>query len=265
MPSTIELEAKNVEQAVKTACEQLNLPPEKLKYDIISYGSSGVFGIGKIKNAKIRVKLPPKSDSTIASVTESDNSVTRVESVDEVQAHVQKTAKESVTELSQPSVYSKESLELARSVLQQIVNFISEESEIVVETGNNPVLFNIKGGNSAVLIGKHGQTLEAIQTIIEKIINKTNTERVRVQVDVEGYVENRRNNMIRHAERMAQKCKRICKPVTVGFMNAHDRRIVHLALKNDHDVRTHSTGDGIVKKMMIYPKKNDSQQRNTPS
>ena len=108
------------------------------------------------------------------------------------------------------------------------------------------------------MIGKHGQTLEAIQSIVEKIINKRNQHRIRVEVDVEGYLENRRNNLERQAARLAEKCKRIGKPVAVGQMNAHDRRIVHLALKDDKAVRTQSIGEGYLRKLMIFPQKNQA-------
>ena len=100
-----------------------------------------------------------------------------------------------------------------------------------------------------------------MQSLVEKIINKSNTERIRVQVDVEGYLENRKKNLIRHAERMADKCKSIRRPVTVGNMNAHDRRIVHIALRGDNKVRTHSTGEGYLRKLVIFPRKYSHSKR----
>jgi spoIIIJ-associated protein len=102
-----------------------------------------------------------------------------------------------------------------------------------------------------------------MQTLVEKIVNKKNTARLRVQVDIEGYLESRKKNLIRHAESLASKCKHIRRPVTVGRMNAHDRRIVHLALKDDTSVRTRSTGDGFFRKLVIYP--NNTSTRRRPS
>jgi spoIIIJ-associated protein len=113
----------------------------------------------------------------------------------------------------------------------------------------------VEGGNSAVLIGRHGQTLEAIQSLIEKVVNKNNHHRIRVRVDVGGYLQNRKKRLIRNAERLAQKCRRTKKPVTAGLLNAHDRRVVHLALKDTPSVRTRSTGDGPLRNLMILPSK----------
>ncbi len=254
MTPTKEIEAKNVEEAVKKACSKLNIPRSDLKYDIISYGSSGIFGLGRSKKAKIRVILPKKSapDQKVATT---------------IAAGMVEDVKSSVRTLINETFYDKSAEEklpgdpetLGRDVLERIVNAISNEAEISVEGNANKLSFQITGGDSAILIGKHGQTLEAIQSLVEKIVNKHNSDKIRVQVDVEGYLENRKNNLVRHAERMAKKCKRIRKPVTVGYMNAHDRRIIHLALKSDQAVRTHSMGDGFLRKLMIFPAKSADQ------
>lgn len=122
-------------------------------------------------------------------------------------------------------------------------------------------MFDINGGNAAVLIGRRGQTLEAIQYLVEKIINKRRGKRVRIQVDVEGYAKNRRASLKKLAGRTAEKVKRTGKPATIGQMNAHDRRIVHMALKDDNAVRTQSVGEGYIRKLVIFPKKNFYRKR----
>ena len=138
---------------------------------------------------------------------------------------------------------------------------ITTDATISIEERSNRIFFNVKGGNSAILIGKRGQTLEAIQYILEKIINKKRQERVRIQVDVEGYLEKRRISLEGLATRLAEKVKRTGKPATIGQMNSHDRRIVHIALKNDNKVRTQSMGEGVLRKLVIFPKKNSQRKK----
>jgi spoIIIJ-associated protein len=150
---------------------------------------------------------------------------------------------------------------LGKQILTRIVNTITNDADIDVKEDRDRVIFNIRGGNAAVLIGKHGQTLEAIQALVEKIVNKRHEERIRIEVDVEGYLKNRKSNLQRQAARMAEKCRRIRKPVTLGYMNAHDRRIVHLALKDHDDVRTQSHGNGLLRKLMILPKRLQQQRK----
>ena len=142
-----------------------------------------------------------------------------------------------------------------REALEQIVNEITDDTKIEVVADNERILFKVSGGNSAILIGKRGQTLEAIQYIVDKIVNRQHEIRFRVQIDVEDYMKNRRANRRDLAERLAEKSKRTGKPVTLGQMNAHDRRIVHITLKNDSGVWTQSRGDGFYWKLIIFPKK----------
>jgi spoIIIJ-associated protein len=256
MTPTKEIEAKNVKEAVKKACTKLNIPRSDLKYDIVSYGSSGIFGLGRSKKAKIRVTLPQTSvpdQSAETEVASNNNS--------DVKSRVQSLIRETFSGKSTQHQFPEDPEVLGQDVLKRIVDTISNDAEISVESNANKLSFKVSGGDSAILIGKHGQTLEAMQSLVEKIVNKHNPERIRVEVDVEGYLENRRNNLVRHAERMAKKCKRIRKPVTVGYMNAHDRRIIHLALKEDQAIRTHSMGDGFLRKLMIFPSKSSARKQ----
>lgn len=259
MAFILELEAKNVEQAIQLACEKLEIPRDELKYDVISHGSSGIFGLGKSKKAKIRVLLPEEGDDSrqpeFAAAETGEKSP-------EIRTHVKDLIQENLEpndETDSPT--TEDQTVLGSAVLQRIVDAITTDARVTTEQGSDKIRFNVEGGNSAVLIGRHGQTLEAMQSIVEKVINKNNTKRIRVQVDVEGYMENRKNQLIRHAERMAQKCKLIRRPVTVGNMNAHDRRIVHLALRGDNKVRTHSTGEGYIRKLVIFPRKSADNKR----
>ncbi len=258
MSPFIEIEGKNIEKAVEKACSKLKVHRDSLKYEVISYGSSGIFGLAGIKKARIRVALPesgsrPNSEP-IASEHYSDEDVKK-----DVHSLIQETF-----DGTRLHTFPDDPLDLGKIVLQRIVDSITSDAEIRVDQKSDRILFNVVGGNSAIMIGKHGQTLEAIQSIVEKIINKHNQQRIRVEVDVEGYLENRRNNLERQAGRLAEKCKRIGKPVAVGQMNPHDRRIVHLALKDDRAVRTQSIGEGYLRKLMIFPKKNSGDKRKTP-
>lgn len=254
----LEFENKSVEKAVSRACEELNIPKEKLKYDVISYGSTGIFGLVGTKKAKIRVVLPePDSAETHEKERHEEQAERFQEKRDKTEMEPNRSEKDDVETQTSPD----EPVELGRVVLQRIVDFITEGAEISVDKSAERILFKVIGGNAAVLIGKRGQTLEAIQYLVEKAVNKRIESRVRLQIDVEGYLQTRKTNLQRMAERMAEKSKRTGKPVSIGQMNGHDRRIVHLALKHDNRVRTQSVGDGYYRKLVIFPKKNYSQNR----
>jgi spoIIIJ-associated protein len=88
-------------------------------------------------------------------------------------------------------------------------------------------------------------------------VNKKSQDRIRVQVDVNGYLQKRKSNLESLAVRLAEKSKSNGKPITVGQMNAYERRIVHMALKDDGEVRTQSMGNGAIRKLMIFPTRNN--------
>ncbi len=119
----------------------------------------------------------------------------------------------------------------------------------------NQVNLVIEGEDAGLLIGKQGQTLEALQYLVTKILSKQTKKKPRVVIDIESYRERHKQSLIEMAMKHGEKAKRIGKPVTLNPMNAHDRRIVHLALQHDKDIKTKSRGEGLYKKVIIYPVK----------
>jgi len=278
MKTGIEFEGKNVENAVLKACEKLNIKKNELKYDIISNGSSGIFGLVGVKKAKIKVITAdgPSSDLSTGdrSVTEKDlddrNGV--VSLVDEAFRTNRPSDKENKwasdkennrTPIKQNEnrVLSEDPVGLGLDILKRIVSVITEDTDITVEKDNEKVRFQINGGNSSVLIGKKGQNLEATQYIIDKIINRHSEKRVLVEVDVEDYFQKRKEKLVQLAERLAEKVKKTRKPSTLKQMNIQERRIIHLALKKDRSIRTQSIGDGYYRKLVIIPKKGNYRKQ----
>ena len=259
MSPCLEFEGKNVEKASQKACEELKIPKEKLKYDIISYGATGIFGLVGIKKAKISVTLPDSTPEANAEKKELE------QHNDEPKKHVTKVVEDSTEQkpLEGKTIASipDESVALGKNVLKQIIDLITIDAEISVKKSTSRILFYIKGGNVAILIGKRGQTLEAMQYLVEKIVNKHSEQRIRIQIDIEGYLAKRQNNLKGLAMRLAEKAKLSGKLITIGQMNAHDRRIVHLALRDDSGVRTQSVGDGFLKKLLIFPRKQYPQKK----
>ena len=262
--SSFEYSAKNVNKAIEIACAELNLSPNKIKYDILSHGSSGIFGLAGIKKAKIRVHLPEKPKELDI---ENESLTPDSELKDEIYIEENKTPdqflEDNKCDAPQPVEFEENPLDLGRAVLQRIVDAITNDAKISAEENSGRLFFNVVGGNAGILIGKKGQTLDAIQSLVEKIVNKHNphNDKIRVQVDVEGYLETRKANLEKLAERLADKSKRIRKPISLGQMSAYDRRIVHLALKHDPDIRTKSRGEGYMRKLVIFPQKIRKQRQ----
>lgn len=252
MTKIYEFQGKNVEQALEKAVAELNLPAEQIKHEVVAYGSSGIFGLVGVKKAKIKVFIEEgrqKSNRVKKEVAATASSAGSNES------------KGALADEPPSPPHDENIVQAGIHALQKIVDGITSGATVDVVRKKDRLLFSISGGESGVLIGKRGQTLEAMQYLLEKMINKKSTNRTRVMVDVGGYLDKRKNNLQQMASRMAEKAKRTQKPVTIGQMNAHDRRIIHIHLKDVRSVRTQSIGDGYYRKLMIFPKKKGEPKR----
>ena len=288
MTQTQEFTGKDLNIAIKNACSALSLSKEKLKYDILSEGTSGIFGIVGRKDARIRVALPKIDDSEekegiLSMVDEAFGGGTRRDGrsesfgseigeeedddgeVDDSDEYVNEYTDEEANEDAEADDeektddvvvdVSEESVALGVETLQKIADLITEGAKVSAQTEADRLTLCIEGGNSGILIGRKGQTLDAMQFLTDKIINRKSEARVRVRVDIEGYMETRKSNLKHLAYKMADKAKKTGRPATINQMSAQDRRIVHLALKDDTKVRTQSMGEGYYRRLVIFPKK----------
>ncbi len=153
---------------------------------------------------------------------------------------------------------TQESIDLGKEALEKMANLITDDATVEASTEEDRLTLKISGGNAGILIGRKGQTLDAMQFLTDKIINRKSEARVRVKIDIEGYMETRKTNLNHLAFKMAEKAKKTGRPTTINQMSAQDRRIVHLALKDDTQVRTQSMGDGYYRRLVIFPKTKNS-------
>jgi spoIIIJ-associated protein len=243
-----EFEGKTDEDAILAACSQLNLTREELDIEVIQPGSAGIFGLVGGRKAKIRVTVirettpePPVEETEIPvaedlSVAPERNEPTGME--EEFMAA------------------GENGMPVAKEALENILALIPMEETLVTAVQRDGTInLNIEGDKSGLLIGRKGRTLDALQFIVNKIVNKSLDKRARVLVDSENYRERRKDFLVQMALRMGDKAKRIGKPVATNLLNPHDRRIVHLALRDDEELSTKGRGEGILKKVVIIPKK----------
>jgi spoIIIJ-associated protein len=263
--SSFEYKGKNVAKAVQLACAELKLSQDEINYQVLSYGSSGIFGLAGAKKARILVDLPENAEKTEVESEAAGFAGQGVEYCGDANVMEDQRPADNGSGDQRSSEFPENPLELGRTVLQRIVGAITSDAEISAEASSERILLNVSGGNAGKLIGKKGQTLEAIQSVVEKIVNKhnnhNNSDKIRVQVDVGGYLETKKDNLEKLAMRLADKSKRISKPISLGQMSAYDRRIVHLALKDDSGVRTQSRGEGYMRKLVIFPIKNNPRSK----
>jgi spoIIIJ-associated protein len=132
---------------------------------------------------------------------------------------------------------------------------------VTMEETRDAGTFRITGDGSGILIGKGGQTLDAIQYVVNKAVGVSGEDRRRIVLDTEEYRGRREDYLVSLAAKLADKVKKTHKPITVNYMNARDRRIIHLALKGDVELVTKSRGEGSYRKIVILPAKRNGNRR----
>lgn len=147
------------------------------------------------------------------------------------------------------------SVVVARETLKGIISLIAPDTRISAEKKGDDIVLNIQGNNTGILIGRKGKTLEALEFIVNKAVNRTSEKKVRVIVDSENYRKRREEALKTLALNMGEKAKKTNKTVTTDPISPRDRRIVHLALKGDSQVSTKSEGEGLFKRVSIIPNK----------
>lgn len=133
----------------------------------------------------------------------------------------------------------------AISYIRQILAFFGEEKVTVdeYEGDEGELILDISGGNLAVLIGRHGRTLDAFQTIVSSFMSNHLHFHYPIVIDIEGYKSRRKEKLESFARNAASRARRQRGSVRLAPMNAYERRIIHLALLDNVDVTTHSEGE----------------------
>jgi spoIIIJ-associated protein len=245
---TMEFEGKTTEEAIHNASNYLNIPVEELDIDIIEPGSAGIFGLVGTKKARIKVTYTPARDQI-------DEGIFPADEADFKEEEDEKGVEAEAGGMPELPENKERELELAKETLERILQLIPMEATVDAKRSDGNIYLNIEGDNSGLLIGRRGKTLDAIQFIVNKIVNKELDKKIRVVVDSERYRQRRKDSLTQLAMRMGEKARRIGKPVTTNPMNPSDRRTVHMALKDQEDLETRSRGEGLMKKVVIIPKK----------
>jgi len=138
--------------------------------------------------------------------------------------------------------------------MRELLEGMGMKARVEVSVKGEDLYLDISGEKEEILIGKHGRTLESLQFLFNRMVNKQLKEGIRVFVDVNQYKERRADSLRKMATRLGERVRRGEKPLTIGPFNSHDRRIIHLALKEDPDLATESLGEGEMKRIRILPK-----------
>jgi spoIIIJ-associated protein len=236
---SIEQTGRNVEDAVAAALKALGASRDEVEVEVLSQESRGILGsILGYSSAKVRVT---RKAPAARPVEREPQPVEREPRRAEPQPIPPRAAE--VGEQGERSELAARAAEIA----DEIVRLMGLSAKtIVVEDGPEGVSLEIHSDDDlALLIGKHGQTLSALQLIVAMMANRPlpPDDRRRVIIDAEGYRARRERSLQSMARSAAERAKRSGRPVTIPSLNARERRIIHLALADDPAVTTRSEGE----------------------
>lgn len=256
----VETEGETLDDAITKALNLLGVARDKVSLDILAEEKMGLLGFGR-QNARVRatireaVAVAPDEgpEDSQAARTPSDKPVETPEA--EPAAHEPEDGGP-VEELADTDEHFAAVRKASVAALTEILRLMGVDAEVVVKSGNTPSEFvlDIQGDSTALLIGRRGQTLEALQHIVSRIVaEKSGSDGPQPVVDAEDYRRRRVRSLEDMALRMGEKAKRSRKAQGIDALSARDRRIVHLALRDDPWLTTRSLGQGAYRRLLIIP------------
>ena len=272
--SYIDVSGKTVEEALAKALAQLNMDRDDVSVRVLERAKSGFLGLGA-SPAVIRVTYgeemeeaptepvrpepiaeprpaAPRAERPQRSERPAKQEKPRPPKSEKPKAEPKPEAKEDLPEIERPASLTPAPLgeEVDDAKAQAIKQFLTgllrqmeAEAEIRIyqpEKGRYKVI--LEGKNLGALIGRRGETLDAIQQLTSYAVNRSGERRCRIQLDAENYRERREQSLCRLAEKMAEKAVRYRRNVTMEPMNAYERHVIHTALQETPYVTTYSTG-----------------------
>jgi spoIIIJ-associated protein len=243
---TLEIEGKSIDEAIEKACRDFGVSRDKLNIEIISEGATGFLGFMGGRKARIKAGLL-SIDATL------NMPLTALQP--ETAEKMQKAGITAAAFDRPPAADDDKVGERAKAVLEGILARMGIAAPVSVEETEESILLNIQGDGGGLIIGRRGQNLDAIQYIVNKAANRSSNGRKMIIIDTEAYRKRREESLVTLAGKLGEKVKKTKKAVTVSHMNAHDRRIIHMALQNDASLTTRSRGEGEYRKIVIIPAK----------
>lgn len=255
MARVVEATGKNVAEALASAVKQLGCTENDVDYEVLEAPSKGFLGLFGSKPAKIKV-TQKEAQMTAVPVQKETAQPAENKAAEEAPAEeVQEAA-------AVPTVPADEQLARAEKFLREVFEAMNIEVKWQKKDHEDGVVFDLEGENLGILIGKHGQTLDSLQYLVNLTANRGVAEgRVRIIIDIEGYRARREETLMRLAGHLAEKACRIGEEVHLEPMNRHERKIIHMALQDNRRVSTYSAGDEPRRYVVIVPRRRRSRRR----
>ena len=253
-----EYKGKNIDEAIAAACADLKTSQEELEIEVVSAGSAGIFGLCKKKAVIVACRKGHSHARSDAHRHEDGTSAEHRHHPKSDRNHVKpKRSPRREFGSSKPEVDSSlppsaEVLNEIKELLATILGLMGLAADISMSaTGNKVTAHIIAENNAPEIIGRDGSTIDALQYLLRKIVTQKFPEKINLNLDAGTYREDRRQELESLALEMANKVKETGKSQIISALNPAERRIVHVTLQDDTNIRSSSIGEGLFKKVRI--------------
>lgn len=238
-----------VEEATEKALQQLNVSLEEVEIETLTEGRRGFLGIGA-RDAEVRVTV--KSEPELEPIGQQD-----VQSTEKPETKVEVKPTEVQKEEVEPTQETEEEKDPIEEAIDYLTNVAKEmqvsDLTITAEADGKYLRFQLESDKAALLIGKRGQTLNALQQLTQLVANQHSERFKVVRLNVGDYRERRKESLSRLADRMADRAVHTNRKVQLEPMPAYERKVIHHALSNRLDIETYSEGTDPHRYLVIEP------------
>ena len=233
MLKTLEKSGKTEEAAIAAALEELGLDRDDVSVEIVERAKSGFLGIGASPAVvRVQYEAPDEELETVAEAA--------AESPAAAPAEAQPAAAPAApaAAVDEPESYAR-----IRAFVSGLLEHMGIQAEIeITARENGGVNVNLSGSNMGAVIGRRGETLDAIQHLTNYAVNRGSDKHMHISVDAESYRAKREESLVRLAEKMAAKAIKYKRSMALEPMNSYERHVIHTALQDYEGVTTSSTG-----------------------
>lgn len=263
---TIEATGKTIEDAVRSGLVRLGLMEEEVTIEVLAEPKSGFLGFGS-KPAKVRLTEKARKTAPIYDIEEEERKAAppaepkaaEAAPAEDVTAEApEEPVEEPAADEAEPAeetFTAEEAAAKAKAFLQDVLRNMGIDVMIEKMIKSDKIILHLHGKNLGILIGKHGQTLDALQYLTNLTTNQGEETRHFIMLDVENYRQRREETLKQLAVRLAGRVKRSGEKVVLEPMNGYERKIIHVALQNEAHVRTESEGQDPYRHVVIYYEK----------
>jgi spoIIIJ-associated protein len=252
--TSLEIIAPTIEEAVANGLVELGLPREAVEVETLDEGSRGLFGLGS-RQARVRLTILASPESLPQTQEE------EIESVELAKPKLTLSEEAAPTEELEEAVDLDRILEVTTQTVQELLEKMGIDAQVKASFSENvdscarvPVMVDVRGPDLSILIGRHAETLNALQYITSLIIGKEMGHSVFILLDVEGYRQRREQQLRQLARRIADQALKTGRRQVLEPMPANERRLIHIELRDHPTVKTESIGEEPHRKVTIIPK-----------